>query len=95
MTTFRDLVPPRRADGDDDSWIARGNARSGETVEEAVARGVAINVVPPEWRSGEKFNGQWTSKDFKVVPTMQNTTPKPVRPPSPKRLARSSAQRVD
>lgn len=95
MTTFRDLVPPRRAVDDDDAWIARGNARRGETVEEALARGVKIHVVPPEWRSGEKFNGQWVSRDFKVIPTMENATPKPVRPPSPKRLARSSAKRVD
>lgn len=53
MATFRDLVPPRRADGDDDVWVARGNARRGETVEEALARGVKIDVVPTEWRSGE------------------------------------------
>ena len=95
MATFRDLIPPRRAEGDDDAWVARGNARRGETVEEAIARGITIDVAPPEWQSGEKFNGQWTSRDFKVIPTMQNETPKPVRPPSQRRLARSRARRID
>jgi len=96
MATFRDLVPPIRPEADnEEARVARHAARRGETVDEALARGVKIDVVPPEWRSGEKFNGQWTSRDFKVIPTMENATPKPVRPPSPKRLARSSAKRVD
>ena len=96
MATFRDLVPPIRQQADNEAaHVARHAARRGETVEEALARGVRIDVVPPEWRSGEKFSGQWTSKDFKVVTTMQNAMPKPVRPRSPKRLARSSAKRVD
>lgn len=96
MATFRDLVPPIRQQADnEEAHVARHAARRGETVEEALARGVKIYVVPPDWISGEKFSGQWTSRDFKVIPTMENATPKPVRPPSPKRLARSSAKRVD
>lgn len=96
MATFRDLVPPIRPEADnEEAHVSRHAARRGETVEEALARGVKIYVVPPDWISGEKFSGQWTSRDFKVIPTMENATPKPVRPPSPKRLARSSAKRVD
>ena len=95
MTTYRDLIPPIRPEADnEEAHVQRHAARRGETVEEALARGVKIYVVPPDWISGEKFSGQWTSRDFKVIPTMENATPKPVRPPSPKRLARSSAKRV-
>lgn len=95
MATFMDLVPPIRPEADnEEAHVARHAARRGETVEQALARGVKIYVVPPDWISGEKFSGQWTSRDFKVIPTMENATPKPVRPPSPKRLARSSAKRV-
>jgi len=93
MATFKDLVPPERNGDEEAAWVARGKARQGETVEEAVARGVTIHVAPPDWRSGEKFSGQWTSGSFQVVD--KPGKPKPVRPPSPKRLARSRAQRVD
>jgi len=93
VATFKDLVPPERNADEEAAWVARGKARIGETVEEAVARGVKIHVAPPDWRSGEKIGGQWTSKYFKVVPP--GATPKPVRPPSPKRLARSTAGRIE
>ena len=93
MATFRDLVPPIRPEADnEEAHIARHAARRGETVEEALARGVKIYVVPPDWISGEKVGGQWTSGDFQVV---KKPASKPVRPPSPKRLARSSAKKVD
>ena len=93
MATFRDLVPPIRPEADnEEAHVARHAARRGETVEEALARGLKIDVVPPDWRSGEKVGGQWTSKDFKVV---QKPAQTPVRPPSPKRLSRSSAKRVE
>jgi len=93
MATFRDLVPPIRPEADnEEARVARHAARRGETVEEALARGVKIHVVPPDWISGEKFSGQWQSGSFQVVD--KPGKPKPVRPPSPKRLARSGAKRV-
>ena len=93
MATFRDLVPPIRQQADnEEAHVARHKARQGETVEEAVARGVRIEVVPILKRSTEEASGQWTSRNFQVV---NKPASKPVRPPSPKRLARSSAKRVD
>lgn len=93
MATFRDLVPPIRPEADnEEAHVARHSARRGETVEEAVARGVRIEIWPILERSKEHRSGQWTSGDFQVV---KKPASKPVRPPSRKRLARSSAKRVD
>ncbi len=93
MATYRDLVPPIRPEADnEDAHVARYAARRGETVAEAVARGVRIEIVPILERSTEHRSGQWIHRDFQVV---GKPAAKPVRPPSPKRLARSSAKRVD